>query len=70
MALNVGFIGLGSMGRPLAINIREAGFDLVAAYVLGEAVLDVEHLPRGLSVAAYLQDSDGFVARLRISVSS
>jgi 2-hydroxy-3-oxopropionate reductase len=29
MSLTIGFIGLGVMGRPMALNLRKAGFDLV-----------------------------------------
>jgi 3-hydroxyisobutyrate dehydrogenase-like beta-hydroxyacid dehydrogenase len=44
MALNVGFIGLGSMGRPFAINIREAGFDLVVYDLQPEPVAELVKL--------------------------
>src|SRR5712691_5394502 len=29
MATRVGFIGLGNMGKPMAINLAKAGFDLM-----------------------------------------
>jgi 2-hydroxy-3-oxopropionate reductase len=44
MALNVGFIGLGTMGRPFATNIREAGFDLVVYDRQPEAMADLVKL--------------------------
>src|ERR1700754_79212 len=28
MSLKIGFIGLGTMGKPMAVNISKAGFDL------------------------------------------
>ena len=36
--MKVGFIGLGAMGRPMAKNVRKAGFDLVVCDVNQEAV--------------------------------
>lgn len=29
MATTIGFIGLGLMGRPMALNLRKHGFDLI-----------------------------------------
>ena len=34
----VGFIGLGAMGRPMAVNILTAGYELVVFDVVKEAV--------------------------------
>lgn len=41
MAQKVGFIGLGTMGRPFAINIAKAGFDLIVYDTRTEAVADL-----------------------------
>ena len=41
MAQKVGFIGLGSMGHPFAINILNAGFDLIVTDVRPEPVADL-----------------------------
>src|SRR5581483_8310768 len=44
MEQKVGFIGLGSMGRPFATNIANAGFDLVVYDVRPEPVADLVKL--------------------------
>ncbi len=43
MATRVGFVGLGRIGRPMAFNIVNAGFDLMVFDVRGEALKDFEH---------------------------
>ena len=47
MPTTIGFIGLGSMGRPMASNIAAAGFDLVCFDAAGTA----ERLPDGAQPA-------------------
>ena len=44
----IGFIGLGSMGRPIATNLAAAGFDLVCFDAAGTS----ERLPDGAAAAA------------------
>jgi 2-hydroxy-3-oxopropionate reductase len=44
MALSVGFIGLGTMGRPFARNIREGGFDLTVFDLRPEPVAELVEL--------------------------
>lgn len=43
MATRVGFVGLGRIGRPMAFNIVNAGFDLMVFDVREEALKDFEH---------------------------
>src|SRR5437867_13290493 len=44
MAQKVGFIGLGAMGRPFAINILRAGFDLIVYDVRPEPMAELVRL--------------------------
>lgn len=44
MALKVGFIGLGTMGRPFATNIANAGFDLIVYDTRPEPVAELVKL--------------------------
>ncbi|HJS51370.1 MAG TPA: NAD(P)-binding domain-containing protein [Pyrinomonadaceae bacterium] len=46
MIRKVGFIGLGTMEKPMAINIAQAGFDLIV-YDIREARLHDLKLDRG-----------------------
>jgi 2-hydroxy-3-oxopropionate reductase len=66
MAERVGFIGLGIMGRPMAKNLMEAGYDLTVhnrspqkAQELGEQGATVAESPRGVA-----HDSDIVVTML------
>ena len=52
MMSTIGFIGLGSMGLPMASNVAAAGFDLVCFDAAGTA----ERLPPGASAAASVAD--------------
>lgn len=42
--MKIGFIGLGAMGRPMAKNVRKAGFDLAVCDVNQEAVNEMTAL--------------------------
>ena len=44
MPQKVGFIGLGSMGRPFATNIAQAGFDLIVHDLRPEPVAELVKL--------------------------
>ena len=46
MAETVGFIGLGIMGKPMAENLIEAGYDLVAYNRTREKAEELEGAPR------------------------
>lgn len=50
VGMTVGFIGLGTMGRPSAQNIRRAGFDMVVYDVREQATLPFAE--QGIAVAA------------------
>ena len=55
--MKIGFIGLGAMGRPMAKNVRKAGFDLAVCDVNQEAVSEMTALgatakPTAAEVAA------------------
>src|ERR671932_1175642 len=50
MAENVGFIGLGIMGKPMAKNLMEAGYDLVLYNRTREKAEELA--PEGAEVAA------------------
>ena len=52
MMSTIGFIGLGSMGLPMASNVAAAGFDLVCFDAAGTT----ERLPPGASAAASVAD--------------
>jgi 3-hydroxyisobutyrate dehydrogenase-like beta-hydroxyacid dehydrogenase len=44
VATKVGFIGLGQMGKPIATNIQQAGFDLMVYDLRPERVRDLQQL--------------------------
>lgn len=44
MAMRVGFIGLGQMGKPIATNIQAAGFDLMVFDLRSEPLRELERL--------------------------
>lgn len=44
MPLKIGFIGLGTMGKPMAVNIAKAGFDLTVYDLRAEPCRDLELL--------------------------
>ena len=44
MATRVGFIGLGAMGKPIATNILQAGFDLMVYDLRPEPLQELERL--------------------------
>ena len=48
----VGFIGLGNMGKPMADNIRRAGYDMVVFDIAGTA----DRAPQGATIAASVRD--------------
>jgi 3-hydroxyisobutyrate dehydrogenase len=56
----VGFIGLGNMGAPMAMNIARAGFDTVVYDLRGEAVaaLEAEGARSSVSIAALVAGVD------------
>ena len=60
MAQKVGFIGLGTMGRPFATNIVKAGFDLTVYDVRPEPVKELVGL--GPEVDALMHGPDGLLA--------
>ena len=39
MAEQIGFVGLGIMGKPMAKNLLKAGYEVVAYDIVGEDVL-------------------------------
>ncbi len=44
MATRVGFIGLGNIGKPMAVNVATAGFDLMVYDVRGEPLTELAAL--------------------------
>ena len=55
--LKVGFIGLGNMGAPMAVNLTHGGFDMVVYDVRPDAVIALEaEGARGASSIAALAD--------------
>jgi 3-hydroxyisobutyrate dehydrogenase len=69
MAQRIGFIGLGIMGRPMALNLHRAGFEVIAwnrtASRLDEAV--AEGLLRGESPADVARQADITITMVRDS---
>ena len=39
--MKIGFVGLGIMGKPMAKNLLKAGYEVVAYYIVGEALEEV-----------------------------
>ena len=54
MSLKIGFIGLGTMGKPMAVNIVKAGFDLTVCDLRDERCRELALL--GAKVASSPRD--------------
>ena len=62
---NVGFIGLGRMGRPMASNLCRKGFRLTVFDINRDAVAELELLQaRGASSVAEVAQSSGVVVTM------
>src|SRR2546427_172195 len=57
MATRVGFIGLGNIGKPMAMNVARAGFDLMVYDLREEPLKELAGL--GASVARAARDGGG-----------
>jgi 3-hydroxyisobutyrate dehydrogenase len=66
MIHKVGFIGLGTMGKPMAINIAKAGFDLTVYDVREEPVRDLAQL--GAKVAHTAKEVAEYAELVEIAV--
>ena len=68
MAGKVGFIGLGAMGGPMALNLVEAGFSLVVHDI--DAAKTAPLKAKGAEVAASAQDVAAAVERTIVIVET
>ena len=73
MATRVGFIGLGNMGKPIAVNLAKAGFDLMVYDLRPEPMRELAALGAkcARSAAENVRDATNAIdRRLRVAGSN